>query len=315
MTPNTPSAWKGRDLLTIRDLSVEDVALLLEKAADIKARPDAYKKELDGKTLAMIFQKPSLRTRVTFETGMTQLHGHAIYIAPSDAGLGTRESVADVARNLERWVDGIMARVFAHKIVEDLARHARIPVINGLSDDVHPVQALSDLLTIVESAGKLRGVKLAWVGDGNNVAHSLMFAAARTGMAIAVATPPGYEPNRDFVAWAAQAARETGATIEVMTDPNDAVKGAQFVYTDVWASMGQEEEAEARKKIFRPFRVDRALMDRAGSDARFMHCLPAHRGDEVTDEVADSERSIIFDQAENRLHMQKAIMVMVMGGA
>ena len=312
MTPNT-SSWKGRDLLTIRDLSVADVALLLEKAADIKARPDAYKKALDGKTLAMIFQKPSLRTRVTFETGMTQLHGHAIYIAPSDAGLGTRESVPDVARNLERWVDGIMARVFAHKIVEELARHARIPVINGLSDDVHPVQALSDLLTIVESAGKFRGVKLAWVGDGNNVAHSLMFAAARTGMAIAVATPKGYEPNPDFVAWARNAGRETGATVEVGNDPAAAVKGAQFVYTDVWASMGQEEEAAARKEIFRPFRVDRALMERAGADARFMHCLPAHRGDEVVDEVADSERSIIFDQAENRLHMQKAIMVMVMG--
>jgi len=312
MTPNT-SSWKGRDLLTIRDLSVEDVALLIEKAADIKKHPDAYRKALDGKTLAMIFQKPSLRTRVTFETGMTQLHGHAIYIAPSDAGLGTRESVPDVARNLERWVDGIMARVFAHKIVEDLARHARIPVINGLSDDVHPVQALSDLLTIVESAGKFRGVKLAWVGDGNNVAHSLMFAAARTGMAIAVATPAGYEPNSDFVAWARNAGRETGATIEVTTDPNVAVKGAQFVYTDVWASMGQEEEAAARKEIFRPFRVDRALMERAGADARFMHCLPAHRGDEVTDEVADSPASIIFDQAENRLHMQKAIMVQVMG--
>ena len=312
MTPNTAS-WKGRDLLSIRDLSVEDVALLLEKAADIKARPDAYKKALDGKTLAMIFQKPSLRTRVTFETGMTQLHGHAIYIAPSDAGLGTRESVADVARNLERWVDGIMARVFAHKIVEDLAQHARIPVINGLSDDVHPVQALSDLLTMRESAGKLKGVKLAWVGDGNNVAHSLMFAAARTGMTIAVATPAGYEPNRDFVAWATQAARETGATIEVMTDPNAAVKGAHFVYTDVWASMGQEEETEKRKAVFRPYRVDRALMERAGSDAKFMHCLPAHRGDEVTDEVADSKNSIIFDQAENRLHMQKAIMVQVMG--
>jgi len=312
MTPNTAS-WKGRDLLTIRDLSIEDVALLLEKAADIKARPEAYKKALDGRTLAMIFQKPSLRTRVTFETGMTQLHGHAIYIAPSDAGLGTRESVADVARNLERWVDGIMARVFAHKIVEELARHASVPVINGLSDDVHPVQALSDLLTIKESAVKLKDVKLAWVGDGNNVAHSLMFAAARTGMTIAVATPAGYEPNRDFVAWATQAARETGAVIEVMTDPNAAVKGAQFVYTDVWASMGQEDETEKRKAIFRPYRVDRALMERAGGDAKFMHCLPAHRGDEVTDEVADSAASIIFDQAENRLHMQKAIMVQVMG--
>ena len=305
--------FKGRDLLTIRDFSEEEVAHILEKAADIKGNPSAYKKSLDGKTLAMIFQKPSLRTRVTFETGMTQLHGHAIYIAPADAGLGTRESVPDVARNLERWVDGIMARVFAHKIVEDLAKYAKVPVINGLSDDVHPVQGLSDLLTMQESAGRLKGVKLAYVGDGNNVAHSLMFAAARTGMTIAVATPAGFEPRKDFVAWAVQAARETGASIEVMTDPAVAVKGAQFVYTDVWASMGQESEAESRKAVFLPYRVDGALMRRAGDDAKFMHCLPAHRGDEVVDEVADSAASIIFDQAENRLHMQKAIMVQVMG--
>ncbi len=307
--------WKGRDLLTIRALDVEDVAVLLDRARDIKTHPDRYHKALDGQTLAMIFEKPSLRTRVTFETGMTQLHGHAIYISPADAGLGKRESVADVARNLDRWVDGIMARVFAHRVVEELAEHARVPVINGLSDDVHPVQALSDLQTMSEHVGgDLRGVKFAYVGDGNNVAHSLLCAAARTGMECAIATPPGYEPREEFVRWATENGRQTGCRISLGHDPREAVRGARFVYTDVWASMGQEAEAEKRRAAFRGFRVDRALMDHAGADALFMHCLPAHRGEEVTDEVADSARSIIFDQAENRLHMQKAILVLVMGG-
>ena len=306
-------AWKGRDLLTIRDLSVEDVAALIEKAVDVKQRPEAYRKALDGRTLAMIFEKPSLRTRVTFETGMTQLHGHAIYISPSDAGLGKRESTPDIARNLERWVDGIMARVFAHSTVETIARYADVPVINGLSDDVHPVQALSDMLTMHEHAPGLRGAKLAYVGDGNNVAHSLMFAAARTGVSISIATPPGYEPRSEFVSWAIDQGRGQGCTVTCTNSPREAVRGARFVYTDVWASMGQEAEAEVRRRAFEGFRVDGAMMEAAGRDALFMHCLPAHRGDEVTDEVADSERSIIFDQAENRLHMQKAIMILLMG--
>ena len=305
--------FKDRDLITIRDFSVEEIAAILEKAADIKKNPGAYKKALDGRTLAMIFEKPSLRTRVTFETGMTQLHGHAIYISPSDAGLGKRESVADVARNLERWVDGIMARVFAHKTVEDLARHARVPVINGLSDDFHPVQALSDMLTIREAAGGWKGFKLAYLGDGNNVTHSLLLAAARTGLAISVATPAGYEPRADIVAWAVEAGRETGCVVDVSNDISRAVKGANFIYTDVWASMGQEAEAEKRKKIFAPFQVNERVMKMAGTDPWFLHCLPAHRGDEVTDAVADSSRSLIFDQAENRLHLQKAVMVLLMG--
>ncbi|HET6374102.1 MAG TPA: ornithine carbamoyltransferase [Candidatus Polarisedimenticolia bacterium] len=306
-------SFKGRDLITIRDFSTEEVAAILEKGADVKKDPKAYKKALDGKTLAMIFEKPSLRTRVTFEAGMTQLHGHAIFISPTDAALGKRESVADVARNLERWVDGIMARVFAHKVVEDLAAHARIPVINGLSDDFHPVQALSDLMTIKEKAGRFDTVKLAYVGDGNNVAHSLMLAAARTGLALSIATPAGYEPRADIVSWATQAGRETGAKIEVMRDPAQAVKDAQFVYTDVWASMGQEDQAESRRKIFAPYQVNRELMSKAGTDPFFLHCLPAHRGEEVTDDVADSPRSLIFEQAENRLHLQKAILVLLMG--
>ena len=305
--------FKGRDLLTLRDYSIEEVGHILEKAADVKRNPQAYRKALDGKTLAMIFEKPSLRTRVTFETGMTQLHGHAVYISPADAGLGKRESVADVARNLERWVDGIMARVFAQKTVEDLAANARVPVINGLSDDYHPVQALADFQTIREAAGTFKGMKLAYVGDGNNVTHSLLVAASRTGVSISVATPPNYEPRRDIVEEAMRAGRETGCVVDVSNDLGRAVKGAHFVYTDVWASMGQESEAEKRKAIFAPFQVNARLMAMAGTDPWFLHCLPAHRGDEVTDEVADSPRSLIFDQAENRLHAQKAVMVLLMG--
>jgi ornithine carbamoyltransferase len=305
--------FKGRDLITIRDFSVSEVAAILDKAADVKKNPGAYRKALDGKTLAMIFEKPSLRTRVTFETGMTQLHGHAIYISPADAGLGKRESVADVARNLDRWVDGIMARVFAHKMVEDLAAHARVPVINGLSDDFHPMQGLSDLLTIKEAAGTFKGVKLAYVGDGNNVAHSLMNAAARTGLAISIATPPGYEPREDVVKQAVEDGRSTGCSVDVSHDVARAVKGAHFIYTDVWASMGQESQADKRKSLFAPYQVNAQVMKMAGTDPWFLHCLPAHRGDEVTDEVADAKRSLIFDQAENRLHLQKAVMVLLMG--
>jgi len=305
--------FSGRDLITIRDFTVEEVAAILDKAADVKKNPAAYRKALDGKTLAMIFQKPSLRTRVTFETGMTQLHGHAIYISPSDAGLGKRESVADIARNLERWVDGVMARVFAHELIEDLAAHAKVPVINGLSDDFHPVQVLSDLLTIREAAGRFEGLKLAYVGDGNNMAHSLLAGAVRTGLSISIATPQGYEPRADIVSWAATEGRKTGSTVDVGNDLARAVKGASFIYTDVWASMGQESEAQQRSGVFSPYQINGSVMKMAGTDPWFMHCLPAHRGDEVTDEVADAPRSLIFEQAENRLHLQKAVMVMLMG--
>ncbi len=304
---------KGRDLLSVRDLSVGEVTAVLDKAAEVKADPASYRRSLEGKTLAMIFEKPSLRTRVTFETGMTQLGGHAIYISPSDAGLGKRESVADVARNLERWVDGIMARVFAHSTVTELARYAGIPVINGLSDDYHPVQALGDLLTIRETVGNLKGARLAYVGDGNSVAHSLLLAAARTGLDITVATPRGYEPRSEIVAETTRAGSETGCRVRVTTDVMDAVKGAQFVYTDVWASMGQESQTRERKRVFTPYQINAEVMKAAGTDPYFLHCLPAHRGEEVTDEVADSGRSLIFDQAENRLHIQKGIMILLMG--
>jgi ornithine carbamoyltransferase len=304
---------RGRDLLKDDDLDAGQVARLLDGAAELKARPGRFRSALEGKTLAMIFQKPSLRTRVTFETGMTQLGGHAVYLGPSDAGPGARESVPDVARNLERWVDGIMARVFGQKIVEELAAHARVPVINGLSDDYHPCQALGDALTIREHLGRLEGVKLAWVGDGNNVCHSLLLVASRTGMRMSVATPPGFAPRADVAARAAGYGKSTGAAFEIGTDPAAAVRGADVVYTDVWASMGQEAQAAEKARAFRPYQVNEGLMAAAGPQARFMHCLPAHRGEEVTDGVADAPYSIIFDQAENRLHVQKAILLALMG--
>jgi len=304
---------KGGDLLSDRDLGVEDVSRILDRATEMKADKGKFRSALQGKTLAMVFQKPSLRTRVTFETGMTQMGGHAIYISPSDAGLGTRESVPDVARNLERWVDGIMARVFAQKIVTDLAEHSRVPVINGLSDDFHPVQALADFLTLREHFGDLRKVKLVYVGDGNNVCSSLLLTASRTGSRMAVATPPGFEPDRAIAAEAAEYGKKTGAAFEIGHDVKAAVKGASAVYTDVWASMGQESQAEEKARAFRAYQINDAVMTAAGSQAKFMHCLPAHRGEEVTDSVADSKASIIFDQAENRLHAQKAVMQILMG--
>jgi ornithine carbamoyltransferase len=305
-------SFRGRDLITIGDLDAGQVSAILDRGLDVKARPERYRSALQGATLAMIFQKPSLRTRVTFETGMTQLGGHGIYISPTDSSLGVRESVADVARNLERWVDGIIARVFAHSIVEDLARHAGVPVVNALSDDFHPCQALGDALTLREHFGELKGLRLAYVGDGNNMAHSLMLVGSRCGMHVSIATPAKHAPRRDVVDAAAGYAGETGASIQVGADPRAAVRDADAVYTDVWASMGQESEASERDAIFRPFQVNAALMKAAGPKARFMHCLPAHRGDEVTDEVADSPASVIFDQAENRLHIQKAILSLLM---
>jgi ornithine carbamoyltransferase len=294
--------------LSIHDLTPEEFRLILDLAAQIKAAPEKYGQSLQRKTLAMIFEKPSLRTRVTFETGMTQMGGHAIYLAPSDISLGQRESIPDVARNLERMVDLIMARTFRHDSVVQLARHSRIPVINALSDYSHPCQALADFLTLQEVHGALRGVRLCYVGDGNNVCHSLLFAAARSGAKLTVACPQGFEPSKEVVALAEQDAKETSASLRIVHDPVEGVAGANAVYTDVWASMGQESETEARAKVFRPFQVNRELMAKAEPGACFLHCLPAHRGWEVTDEVADSPASVIFQQAENRLHAQKAVL-------
>jgi ornithine carbamoyltransferase len=303
---------RGKDFLTIKDFTSEELTHLLDLAADIKANPRQYAESLKGKTLALIFEKPSLRTRVTFDVGIQQLGGFSIYLSPAEINLGKRESVFDVAKNLERMVQGIMIRTFGHDIVERMAEYAGIPIINGLTDFSHPCQAMADYLTMREFKGALAGRKLAYVGDGNNVSNSLMFAGARLGVHVAVATPPGYEPKAEVIEWATREGRQTGATCLITNDPAEAVKGADAVYTDVWASMGQEAEAEGRKKVFRPYQVNEALMAKAGAGAIFMHCLPAHRGDEVTDGVIDAPYSVVFPQAENRLHAQKAVMLELM---
>mgnify|MGYP001101878254 FL=1 len=302
-----------KDFLSIRDLSVYEFGQMLDLADEVKKHPDKYRKALKNKILAMIFQKPSLRTRMTFEAGMLRLGGEAIYLAPSDIQMGSREGAYDIGKNLERWVDGIMIRTFGHGIAVDLAASCRIPVINALTDLSHPCQAMADFQTLREHKGALSNLKLTYVGDGNNVCHSLMLAAARGGTQMAVATPAGYEPNPDIVRAAREDGRSTGFTLTLTTSAEEAVSGADAVYTDVWASMGQEAEKEARARIFAPYQVNAGLMARAKKDALFMHCLPAHRGDEVTDEVIDSANSVVYDEAENRLHAQKAVLLTLMG--
>ncbi len=299
---------KSPDYLSSQDLSADEILNLFELAAAMKSDRKKYMRSCEGLTLAMIFEKPSLRTRVTFDVGIRQLGGNGIFLGPSDISLGKRESVYDVAKNLERMVDIIMIRTFAHRICTDLAEFAGIPVINGLTDLEHPCQALADYLTMWELKGDLKGKKLAYVGDGNNVAHSLLITGAKLGVNVSVATPKGFEPLKEILEIAEDAARPTGAALTVTNDARTAVNGADAVYTDVWASMGQESEAEQRKEIFRPYQVNSALMAHAASDAIFLHCLPAHRGDEVTDEVIDSKQSVVFHEAENRLHAQKALM-------
>lgn len=300
------------DFLSIIDLTLYEFSVLLDLTRKVKDKPQNYRNTLKDKVLAMIFQKPSLRTRMTFEVGMIQLGGEAVYLSPSDIQLGTRETPYDVGKNLERWVDGIMVRTFAHSIAADLAKAARIPVINALTDLLHPCQAMADFFTLKERKGDLASLKLAYVGDGNNVCHSLMLASAKAGNTMTIATPKEYGPNPDILAMAEKDAAETGAHLLLTQDPGEAVEGADAVYTDTWASMGQEKEREQRLKIFAPYQVNSALMAKAKKEACFMHCLPAHRGEEVTDEVIDSARSIIFDQAENRLHIQKAIMILLL---
>ncbi len=298
-----------KDFLSIRDFTPAEIKHLLDLAVRVKLHPEKYTETLKGKTLALIFEKPSLRTRVTFDVGSHQLGGFSLYLSPAEINLGKRESVYDVAKNLERMVQGIMIRTFAHRIVEEMAEYASVPVINGLTDYSHPCQAMADFLTMLEIKGKIAGLKVAYVGDGNNVAHSLMFTGAQLGAHVWVATPPGYEPKPDANAWAKERGGRTGATCVITNDPIEAVTGADVVYTDVWASMGQEDEAESRKRIFSPYQVNAELMAHADENAIFMHCLPAHRGDEVTDEVIDSRHSVVFQEAENRLHAQKAILM------
>jgi len=300
------------DLLTGTEWSAAHVQELFRLATHVKAHPDRYKSALAGRFLAMIFEKPSLRTRVTFEVGAASMGGTAIFLDHAETHLGERESIPDVGRSLSRWVHGIVARVFSQDALEILAAHASVPVINALSDVYHPCQTLCDYFTIEEKFGSVRGLKLAYVGDGNNVCHSLMVAGVRVGAHVRIATPAGYEPDADIVAAARRDAAATQGTIELFRAPEEAVSGAQAVYTDVWASMGQESETDARAAIFAPYQVNARLMSQAAPDAVFLHCLPAHRGSEVTDEVMESPRSIVFDQAENRLHVQNAILLMLL---
>jgi ornithine carbamoyltransferase len=297
------------DLRTGLEWGPSSVRELLHLAADIKARPDRYRGALAGRTLALIFEKPSLRTRVTFEVGIASLGGASVFLDHTVSRLGHRESIPDVARSLERWVHGIVARTFTQEAIDLLAEHASVPVINALSDRFHPCQAYADFFTLEERFGALRGLKIAYIGDGNNTCHSLLSAGARLGAHVRIATPSGYKPESSLVVEAKRVARETRGRIELFTSPEEAAAGAHAIYSDVWTSMGQEGEASERMKAFSGYQVNEALFSLAAPDAAFMHCLPAHRGYEVTAEVIDSARSIVFDQAENRLHVQKAILL------
>jgi ornithine carbamoyltransferase len=303
---------RGKDFLSIKDFSPAEIRHFLHLGRQIKAHPIAFSGLLKHQTLAMIFEKPSLRTRVTFDVGIQQLGGFSLYLSPDEINLGKRESVYDVAKNLEHMVQGIMVRTFAHGIVEQLGRYARIPVINGLSDYSHPCQAMADFFTVWETKGNPEGLKVAFIGDGNNVARSLAFTGAQLGANVWVASPDGYQLDEESVNWANERGAETGGSCTVTNDPREAACRADVLYTDVWASMGQELEREKRKKIFTPYQVDETLFRYAKSDAIFLHCQPAHRGEEVTDEVLDSPRSLVFQEAENRLHTQKAIMLELM---
>jgi ornithine carbamoyltransferase len=311
---NGAPTFACRDLISTRDLGSAGVEAVLNLAGVMKARAADFRRALAGKQMVMFFEKPSLRTRLTFEAGMVALGGTAMFVDQTHERLDAREKLSDVAHNLERWVDVIVLRTYSQLTIEGMAQHARVPVINALSDLEHPCQALADYLTLTERFGDLRSRCLAYVGDGNNVAHSLLLTAACLGSSIRIATPKGYEPDAQIVADAFEIAEETGARIELMNDPHEAVAGADAVYTDAWTSMGQEREEAKREKIFPPYQVDVKLMAEAAPHAVFMHCLPAHRGLEVTDEVMDGEQSVIFEQAENRLHVQKAILYLLLGG-
>ena len=306
-----PSSLSGRDCLTLAEFSPEEIALILDEALRIKTLQKSRipYRPLGGRTLAMVFQKPSNRTRVSFEVGMYQLGGHALHLSPDEIQIGKRETPSDTGRVLARYIDAIMVRTFDHGDLEELAGAADVPVVNGLSDAHHPCQALADLMTVREEIGALEGTEIAYVGDGNNVAHSLALACALTGTELTIAHPEGHGPDAEIM----DLAESLGAAPRLTVDPREAVRGANVVYTDVWASMGQETEAEERKQNFAPYQVDEGLMDLGAEDAIFLHCLPAHRGEEVTAEVIDGPRSRVFDQAENRLHAQKALLYLLVG--
>jgi ornithine carbamoyltransferase len=305
---------KGKDLISIHDLSREEVDQILDTAHILKMKQklgELYH-PLKGKTLGMIFQKSSTRTRVSFEVGMYQLGGYALFLSANDLQLNRGETIADTARNLSRYLDGIMIRTFSHQDVVDLAEYGSVPVINGLTDLLHPCQVLADLFSIKEKKKDLEGLKLAYIGDGNNMAHSLMFGGAKMGMHVVICSPSGFEPDPEITRLSRLDAAKSGGAITIQDDPAQAVQTADIIYTDVWTSMGMEEEYEARLKSFSRFQVNSELLEKAKEDALVMHCLPAHRGEEITDDVIDGPRSIVFDQAENRLHVQKAIMALVM---
>jgi ornithine carbamoyltransferase len=311
---NAQGSLKGKDLLALYSLTKAEIMEILQVAAELKAKQKQGIAHhiLAGKTLAMIFTKSSTRTRVSFEVAMYQLGGYPLFLSGQDLQLGRGETIADTAQVLSRYVNGIMIRTFAHSDVEELAKHADIPVINGLTDLNHPCQILADFQTIIEHKGKLEGLKLAYLGDGNNVCHSLLNGCAKVGMHISVATPKGYEPSTEIVALAQKDARESGTRIELTEDPVLAAKDADVIYTDVWASMGQEAEHAERLKIFQPYQVNSKLVGAAKPDYLFLHCLPAHRGEEVAEEVIDGPNSVVFDEAENRLHVQKAVLALTM---
>ncbi len=302
-----------KNFISIRDWPADELNALLASAREIKSNPSKYSRRLEGKALALLMEKPSLRTRVSFEVGVHQLGGYSICLSKAEVNLGRRESARDVAKNLERMVQGIMIRTFSHEMVEKMAEEANIPVINGLTDFSHPCQAMADYMTIIEVKGSLKEVKIAYIGDGNNVAHSLIFGAVRFGAHLVVATPEGYEPKSEVVKWANENADATGCKFELLNDPVMTAKDSDVLYTDVWASMGMESEVAERKKIFHAYQVNDSLALHARPDYIFMHCLPAHRGEEVSDSVIDSSHSVVFQQAENRLHVQKAILLALMG--
>jgi len=303
-----------KDFICVTDFSPKEMEAIFSLTDRLKRDRNKFAKALAGKTLALIFQKPSNRTRVSFEVGMYQLGGYSIYLSPNEINLGVRETIRDVAKTLSRYIDGIVIRTFAHKNVLELAQFSDKPVINGLSDFSHPCQGLADVYTVREKLKNLKGKTLAYVGDGNNVCNSLLLACASAGLNMNVAAPAGYEPDKSVLREAGELAKKTHVSINLFSTPVEAVKGADIVYTDVWASMGQEQEAKERKEIFRGFQLNSALMEHAKKNCLIMHCLPAHRGDEITDEVIDSPNSIVFDQAENRMHVQKAILIKLLKG-
>lgn len=304
---------KSKDLISVKDLSISDIEEIFALTKKLKSEGRISKDEpLKGKTIGLIFQKPSLRTKVSFAAAMAQLGGTVIFLAPEEVKLGEREVIKDVARTLSRYLDGIVARTFKHEDIIELAKYSTIPVVNGLSDFSHPCQALSDLFTVKEKKGRLKGVKFAFVGDGNNVCNSLLMASTRLGADIAVAVPKGYEPDKEVVKIALGFAAVTGSKVTICSDPEKAVSGADVIYTDVWTSMGQEKEKAERLKAFKGFQINGKLCSKAGKDFMIMHCLPAHRGEEITDECMESRHSVVFDQVENRMHVEKAILLLLL---